>query len=271
MSKEIDKIVIPDSIEIMNQIEKAAIDVQISTAKQFPRDIERVVQNCIATVTLDEKIASTCGYNLGFRGKEIKGKSVNLARIIAQMWGNLRCDQTVIGSDQTHVIGQGICHDLETNFAIRVQVKKPIIKKDGVRYTNDMIATAGMAASAIALRNAILQVIPQAFSDKIYEAAERKLIDALSKEDRLISKRTEMITKFNDSFKVTEAQILKHFEVRTVNLLDPLKVKELIDLFNACTDKSIDVNEVFGVLKKAETSKEKAEENKELFTNDKKQ
>lgn len=247
---------VPSSIEMMNQIEKASIDMQITTAKQYPRDLRKSVENCIATVTMNLKTASTCGYTLRFRGSEIKGKSVYLARIMAQNWGNFRCEQSIVGADATHVIGQGICHDLETNYAVRLQVRKPIIKKDGTRYSNDMIATAGMAAAAIALRNAILQVIPQAFSDEVYEAAERKVIGKLSEKDTLLAERKKILAKFKNDFKVSEEQILKHFEIRTTNQLDAHKVKELIDMANAFKDGQFTVDEIFGIPENAELSKD---------------
>lgn len=244
---ENEKLQVVESTEAINQMEKASIDTQISTAKAYPRSIRQSTDNSIATVTLNEKTAQTCGYVLRFRGTEIKGKSVYLARILAQQWGNLRCESGILSADATHVKSYAIAFDLETNYATRKIVEKPIIKKDGTRYSQDMIAVAGAAAAAIAYRNAVLEVIPQAVSDEVYEAAERKVIGNLSKEDRLISKRKEMLTIFKDTYKVTEDQILKYFGVRSADQLDPHKVKELIDMNNAFTDGTLNIDDVFSL------------------------
>lgn len=265
------KIQLIENVEAINQIEKASIDMQIATAKNYPRSVKKSLENAIAMVTIDEKTASTCGYALRFRGNEIKGKSVYLAKILSQCWGNLRTGQRILGTDATHVIAEGICFDLETNISHTVMVKKPILKRDGTRYSADMIATAGMAAASIAVRNAILSVIPQAISDSVYEAAERKMIGQLSKEDRLLSKRKEMLTVFSDKYKVTEEQILKHFNIRSTEQLDPLKVKELIDMNVAFTEGTLNIDDVFENHTDAENNKSYSEDLKDADKYDKKQ
>jgi hypothetical protein len=252
-----------ENTDALNQLEKASIDMQIATAKAYPRSIKRSLENAIATVTLNEKTASTCGYVLRFRGNEIKGKSVYLAKILSQSWGNLRTAQRIIGADATHVMAEGICFDLETNISHTVMVKKPILKKDGTRYSADMIATMGMAAASIAVRNAILSVIPQSVSDEVYDAAARKMIGSLSKEDRLISKRKEMLDLFSSKYEVKEEQILKHFNVRSIEQLDPMKVKEMIDMDTAFTEGTLNIDEIFSLPTDEENNKSYAEDLKD--------
>lgn len=248
MENQIEKdLTIVNSIEVLNEMEKAAIDVQISTAKHYPRNIRNAVNNSIATVTMNEKTAETCGYTLRFRGSEIKGKSVYLARILAQYWGNLRCESGILGASATHVKSYAIAFDLESNYALCRIVEKPIIKKDGSRYSPDMIATAGAAAAAIAFRNAVLEVIPQSISDEIYQAAERKILGKLTNEDELKKKRKIMIDGFKDQFNIPIESILKRFNVRSESQLDATKIKELIDLANAIKEGITSIEDEFDI------------------------
>jgi hypothetical protein len=266
-----EQIAIIQDVEAIKEIEKASIDMQISTAKAYPRTIGRAIDNAIATVTRSEKTASTCGYKLTFRGgKPIVGKSVYLAKILAQSWGNLRTGQRIIGENASHVIAQGICFDLETNISHTVEVNKPILKKSGERYTADMIATVGMAAASIAVRNAILSVIPQAVSDEVYEAAERKLLGELTKEDRLLAKRAEMLELFNERYKISEEQILKHFEIKSVEQLDPNKVKCLIDMDVAFSEGTLTVDDMFSLPTNAENNASYSEDLKDANKPEKK-
>src|SRR4051812_31743378 len=76
--------------------EKAMIDSQIATAKAYPRNATRAIDNCIATVVRNEEIAESCIYNVP-RGKgKISGPSVNLAKIIMQFYGNFRAAARVV-------------------------------------------------------------------------------------------------------------------------------------------------------------------------------
>ena len=86
----------PEEMGVIYQQDKATIDMQISTAKAYPRNITRATENAIATVTMDKETASTCTYAVPRSGKMISGASVHLAKILAQYWGNLRIEAKVI-------------------------------------------------------------------------------------------------------------------------------------------------------------------------------
>src|SRR5687768_13694267 len=87
------------SPSIIYQQDKAAIDMQISTAKAYPRNIKRSTENAIAIVTIDAETAKTCTYSVPRGGKPITGPSVHLAKILAQVWGNLRIEAKVVSID----------------------------------------------------------------------------------------------------------------------------------------------------------------------------
>lgn len=195
------------SPSVIYEQDRAAIDVQISTAKAYPRNIKRSVDNAIALVTMDQETAKTCTYSVPRGGKAITGPSVHMAKILAQVWGNLRLDAKVVLIDDKHVTSESVCFDLENNLAIKTQVKRNIIGKHG-RFNDDMITVTGNAGNSIALRNAILSVIPRSVVDKVYNAAKQTITGDISDANKLIAKRKKVVEALMQTYNVTEPQVL---------------------------------------------------------------
>lgn len=124
-----------DSLTALN---KSEIDVQIATAKQYPRNLAQVLNNIETLATMDEETASSCFYILRRQGKAVEGPSVRMAEIIASSWGNIRVQARIIGNDGKMITAQGICHDLESNYATSTEVKRRITDKYGKTYSEDM-------------------------------------------------------------------------------------------------------------------------------------
>lgn len=208
MSKESDEVTIiettPDAIF---QADKALIDQQIATAHTFPRNIKRATDNSVAIVTMDKETAETCTYSVPRGGKAITGPSVYLAKIIAQQWGNMRVEAKVTSVDAKQVTSHAVCWDLESNLAIKVEVKRSIVGRSG-RFNEDMITVTGNAANSIALRNAILAVVPKAVVDKVYRAAKETITGDVSDENKLKAKRRQVVDGLKGTYNVTEAEVL---------------------------------------------------------------
>lgn len=156
-------------------LSRAEIDQQISTARAYPRSIERAVKNILTLATLDEETAESCIYALPRGGKPIKGPSARFAEIVASQWGNCRIGGRTVHVDKTEkfVEAEGIFHDLETNMARRALVRRRISDKHGRVLSEDMIIVTGNAAASIASRNAILAGVPRAVWRKAYERCEQ--------------------------------------------------------------------------------------------------
>lgn len=152
---------------------KAEIDIQIATAKQYPRDLSKFHKNCIAMISTSPEVAAGCNYYLTRAKKTIKGPSIRMAEIIQNNWGNLRTGAKVLDDTGDFIIVQGACHDLESNVAVSVEVKRRVTGKDGRRYNADMIQTTTAAAISIAIRNAIFKVIPNVYTKLLAEQAEK--------------------------------------------------------------------------------------------------
>lgn len=232
--------------------DRALIDKQIATAKQFPRNIHKAKDNIIAIASMDEETAKTCGYSLPRGGKNITGPSVHLARIIAQQYGNIRIDTKVADADKTHLTAQATCIDLENNVGIRIEVKRRITDKYGKRFNDDMITVTGNAAASIALRNAVFNVVPKPLIDAGYKAAQEKIIGDVSDETKLIAKRKKTLDEFAKSYGVDEKAILKTLGLREVTQIKAEEIKMLIGLWQALKDGDTTVDETFYPEKKKE-------------------
>lgn len=199
--------IIPVSTEIVFQQDRAQIDVMISTARAYPRNIKKATENALAIITMDKETAATCTYAVPRGGKSITGPSVHLAKILVQQWGNMRVEAKVIDIGPDQITSQAVAFDLESNLAIKVEVKRSIVGNKG-RFNSDMITVTGNAANSIALRNAILAVIPKAIVDKAYKAAQQTIIGDVSDETKLIARRKQVVDSLRDTYNVKEEEII---------------------------------------------------------------
>jgi hypothetical protein len=194
----------------IEQSTRTEIDLQIATAKKWPRMVQKSIDNVIDMVINDDELALSCTYKLPRGGKAITGPSVRLAELMASSWGNLRVKYEIIEITNEEITARGIAHDLETNFAASVDIKRSIIGKNG-RYTNDMIIVTGNAAGSIALRNAIFKVIPRTYVNKVEQAANR----SLSEDKDKLPSRVEKCFSQLESLGVTEKQVFDKLKVES--------------------------------------------------------
>lgn len=181
---EVEEMELIDGEVALMAVDKAAIDMQITTAKAHPRSITGSLREAQELATLDPETAASCFYSLPRSGKKIEGPSVRLAEIMAYSWGNLRVDADIVAEDATHVTAMGTCFDLEKNIAVRVRVKRRITGRNGQRYNADMIGVTSNAAISIALRNAVFKVIPAAFVRRTYAEARRASLGEGTMQDK---------------------------------------------------------------------------------------
>ncbi len=249
--------------DVIYQQDKATVDIQISTAKQFPRDVKRAVNNSIAIATMDKETAQSCNYSLPRAGKNISGPSVDLARILVQNWGNIRVEAKVVDISAKHVTSQAVAFDLENNVAVKVEVKRSILTRKG-RMKEDMITVTGNAANSIAFRNAVFNIIPKSVTNKIYGAALNLITGELSTEQKLIKKRKEVLDSYRDNLGVSEEEILAVLGKNTVNTIVREDIVLLIGLANSIKNGDTTVEETFRAknknTQKSKTVKEISEE-----------
>lgn len=228
----------------LSALEKAAIDVQISTAKAYPRSVERSLKMAQSLACLDARTAAGMFYTLkrgkGENAKKIMGPSTRLAEVIASSWGNLRVDAGVESVGATHLTAVAICHDLEANVAWRVRVQRRITTSTGQRYGDDMIGVTGNAAISIASRNSVFKTVPRVFVDRIDQLARV----ASTGKGTLQEKRAAAKQHF-EKLGVTEAELFAFLEVKG---WDDVSLEHIIELQGAATalkDNETTVDDLF--------------------------
>lgn len=233
-------------------IERANVDSQVATAKQYPRDVRRCVDNSIVMATIDKKTAQSCGYALPRGGKMLTGPSVHLAKLIVRNWGNIRAEAKVVQITDKQVVSRGTCWDLENNVATAFEVRRSIIGKTGHRFSDDMITVTGNAANAIAYRNAVFSVIPKTVVDKVYESTQKYIIGDISDDDKLLTRRKNCIDFFKNEYGISEEEVVKLCGKQTVNQIKTEQIALLIGITQAITDGDTTVDELMAPFRKKE-------------------
>lgn len=237
----------------LDTIERANVDSQIATAKQYPRDLRRAINNSVAMATMDIPTAQSCGYALPRGGKPITGPSVHLAKLIVSNYGNIRAEAKVVQITDKQVISRGTCWDLENNVATAFEVRRSIVGRTGQRFSDDMITVTGNAANSIAYRNAVFSVIPRAITDKVYQAAQHCITGDLSDEDKIIARRKKCIDYFKDEFGITEQEVVMLCGKKTVNQIKANEIALLLGITQSLTDGDTTVDELMKPYRKEET------------------
>lgn len=240
-------------VQSLDRAERANIDIQVSTAKQYPRSISRCANNAVAIATMDKDTAQSCGYALPRGGKPITGPSVHLAKIIAQQYGNLRAEAKVVEITDKQVVSRGTAWDLENNYAVSFEVRRSIIGRNGNRFSDDMITVTGNAANSIAYRNAIFGIVPKSITDKAYKAAQHLITGDLSDEEKLIKRRDGAIKHFIDTYGITEEEVIKLCGKHTVNQIQADEIALLLGFAQSLKDGDTTVDELMAPFRKGKS------------------
>ncbi len=237
-------------VAAIDPLTRAEIDIQVATAKRWPRDLAEVKRDMIAMATLDEETAASCFYSLKRRDadgneKIIQGPSIRLSEIALSCFGNIRAGTRSLGEteDGRFVKELGICHDVQKNVMVGREVKRRITTKRGQRYGDDMVGVTMAAAGSIALRNAILTVVPRALVKPAYDRAREV---AVGKAKSLTVQRNAVIEKLSKlSPLITVEKILAAIGKPNVDAIGWDEVQHLIGLGTAIKDGIQTVEEAF--------------------------
>jgi hypothetical protein len=201
--------------ELMKQNEITAVslapevDIQIATAHRYPRNVAADQKAAEDLATSSQEIALECGYirpvgkNRAGVMQFASGPSIRALELIMSTWGNLRCAVRVVGEVGNSIVVEAAVHDMQSNVAYQAQVSKPIVGKKGNRYPDSMIDTVIAAASSIALRNALIRVIPRSIVDSVCRKADEKAVPA-AQQDAILK---GALANLQSGYGVTEAMI----------------------------------------------------------------
>lgn len=200
---------------VMEATERAAIDVQISTAKRYPRSLQLFKSRAIDMATIDDETAESCLYRrpVGFKDGQAQfaeGMSVRMAEIVGASYGNLRVRAFIVEQTERFVRACGQAIDLESNFASSSEVVEPTIKKDGRPYDERMRVVIAKAALAKARRDATFQVVPKALARPVETAVRNLLMGTTEALDKRRAKVFSWVQKLGiDSKRVWAALGIK--------------------------------------------------------------
>lgn len=217
------------------------VDMQIATAKRYPRSVALFRKEAESLAILDKETAEECIYALKRGNKVIEGPSARLAEIIAYSWGNCRADAEVVEINEEYLVAQGTFFDLERNVAIRKKVQRRITDSNGRRYNADMIGVTGNAANSIALRNAVFAGVPKALWKQIYLKARHA---SLGQGGTLAQWRQTAFDWFAKA-QVTPAQIVALLGLKGIEEITEEHLIQLNGIKNAIKEGETTVEAVF--------------------------
>lgn len=178
----------PEVTEItaVEAIERATVDVQISTAHKYPRSLAKFKETAMNMIMQDEETAESCIYSRPVGdGKYAEGMSIRMAEIVGGSYGNLRVGSILLEQTERQVKARGFAHDLESNFAATSEVVESTVTKDGRPFSERMRVVVAKACLAKALRDATFKVVPRALCKSLEDAARKTAIgDAATLEKR---------------------------------------------------------------------------------------
>jgi len=223
---------------------KVELDVEISTAKAYPRNIDTFLQRAEKQITLDEEIAEECFYILPGRdteGNKIEGGSIRLAEIIASCWGNLRIASRIVENDGKFITTEGVSWDLETNVKWVSQLQLSIKTKEGKLYSSNMQSTTANAGQAKCRRNAIFQNVGKAYVNYLTKIAKKC---AVGDQKTLSTKRRKIFDRFK-SMQIDENKILGYFKKSNIEEINLEDIEILIGIGTAIKEGTLNIDNAF--------------------------
>lgn len=248
MNEENNKVTRIDS-GALESIERAQIDMQIATAKRYPRDIVAVKKGIESMATLDQETAEACFYTLPRGDKTIQGPGVRMAEIAIHQFGNIRVQSrvidTVIDGPAPHVTVQAVCADLEKNVAVSIEKRRRIVgkRKNNGRIDEDDINLAANACAAIAFRDAAFKVIPGALIKPAYEAAKKV---AIGDAKTLAVRRADAFARFA-KMGVGQDRVLVVLQKAHLEAVDLADLETLFGIFTSIREGQVSIDEAFPV------------------------
>lgn len=163
--------------------EQTEIQSAIIAAKRFRRNEQEAFVRAVKSFTR-ASMAEAATYNFPRGGKAVEGPSVDCARELARIWGNIRYGLRVVSQDADRLHIKAYALDLETNCYVEAEdeFSKLIQRKD--KYTGESkwvqpderdLRELMNRRGAIAVRNCILQVLPSDLVDDVLKTAKHTL------------------------------------------------------------------------------------------------
>lgn len=219
---------------------RAEIDIQISTARAYPRNIGDFLTNSEEMVSRNEDIAASCIFSLPRKdkGKQIfiKGPSIRLAEILISCYGHFHAQVRVLEVTDKTVTVEGEAWDIQTGNRICLPHVENINGNFG-----DAKKLAIAIATSKALRNVTFVVIPRAYVDQIYAAACRA---AVGDQKTLHTKVKTILSRFQQ-MGIDPEKILAYFAKEKAEDFNLEDVENLIGIGTAIKEGALNIDSAF--------------------------
>jgi hypothetical protein len=229
-------------VSVAGTLERAEIDVQIATARAYPRSLEQFQKRALSMATLDEETAESCIYQRPVGdGKIAEGASIRLAEIVAASYGNLRVASRLIEQTERFVKCEGVAIDLESNYAGKSEVIEPTVTKEGRPYSERQRAVVAKAALAKAYRDATFKVIPRSVCKSIIDAAKK----VAAGDEKTIDSRKKRAQDWLKLIKVDDSRAFRALGVQGWSDVGVSHLLVITGLRTAINDGDTTVDEAF--------------------------
>lgn len=230
--------------------EQTEIQAAVMSAKHYPRDEVRCSETALKAMSRPA-MAEAATYSFPRGNQTITGPSVDLARELARIWGNIRFGLRIVSADDDNVHLQGFAIDLETNSRVEHEDKftKRIQRKDkrtgqttwvapDERDLRELVNRRG----AILVRNAILQLMPSDLVEDCLRAAHETKAKAMRQ-----GNKSEQIIKMVAAFErlgATRAQ-LETYLGRPLAEMSDVEFADLTGVYKSIKDGAMSVADHF--------------------------
>ncbi len=220
-----------EAFATLDRYSQAEYDIQIATAKRYPRSLAQFKIRAREAALIDEDTASSCLYSIPRKDhgvtKFIEGESIRLAEIVAGAYQNLVLGSRVLETDRVNktVRVVGVAWDLENNVRMMVEKIGRISNKEGKLYSDDMIITTTNATVAKAIRDSIFKVVPKSFVADIKKDIKKLLA---GDEKSFKQKRENALNLFKDTYGIDKQVIFDYLGIKGK---DDITADHLYNLF----------------------------------------
>lgn len=257
--------------------QEAEIQSAMVIAKKFPRDEIGAETNIVKSFARP-RMAELAEYVYPRGNTKVRGPSVNAAREIARIWGNLRYGVDVVSETEDKVHIRGWAFDLQSNTYIAGEDKfSKLVQRKSKREDGSKGETRWVKADerdlreltnkrgAILERNAILKLIPRHVVDTAVDEGRKTLV--LKAKGQLKDSPEDIARKLVKAFaelSVTKEQ-LEEYLGREVTQIDAEQYVDLQGIYRSIKDGNSKREEYFniGLSKKTDELNEKLKGKKE--------
>ena len=221
--------------------ERGVWETMLDLARRNPRDIKAATDQAVTLATMDQESAEECFYALNRSGKFITGPSIRLAEILQYTFGRFVTESRVVSIGAKMLTAEGSCMDLERMVRVKQEVSRRITDKAGRRYNDDMITMTANAAQSIAIRNAILRMVPGSIVKKVLREARK----VATGDAKTLGERRSLALESFAKMGVTSDRICETLERASTEEITADDVITLRSLWKQITEEGKPIDEAF--------------------------